>query len=83
MNRLIRTQLIVFIVIAAVGAGLCGGNYVDCPLFGIGPSGLWTCLTPAGLPNAAVNYRGTPVGRVGEMTLRAGPPFTSTSIPGA
>ena len=72
MNRLIRTQLIVFIVIAAVGVVYVGGNYVRLPsLFGIGQYKVYVDLPDTGgvFPNAAVNYRGTPVGRVGEMTL--------------
>ena len=72
MNRLIRTQLIVFIVIAAVGVVYVGGNYVRLPsLLGIGQYKVYVDLPDTGgvFPNAAVNYRGTPVGRVGEMTL--------------
>lgn len=72
MNRTLRTQLLVFVVIAVVGVVYVGGNYVRLPtLFGIGQYQVHVDLPDTGgaFTNAAVNYRGTPVGRVGEMTL--------------
>ena len=49
MNRLIRTQLIVFIVIAAVGVVYVGGNYVRLPsLFGIGQYKVYVDLPDTG-----------------------------------
>lgn len=72
MNRVVRTQLVVFIVIAVAGVVFVGGNYVRLPsLLGIGQYEVHVDLPDTGgvFPNAAVNYRGTPVGRVGDMTL--------------
>lgn len=72
MNRVLKSQLIIFIVIAVVGVVYVGGNYVRLPsLLGIGQYRVYLDLPDTGgvFPNAAVNYRGTPVGRVGEMSL--------------
>ena len=72
MNRLLRTQLIVFCVIAALGIVYVGGKYVRLPsLFGIGQYQVYLDLPDTGgvFTNAAVNYRGTPVGRVGALDL--------------
>lgn len=72
MSRAVRTQLVIFIVIAVVGVVYVGGNYVRLPsLLGIGQYKVHLDLPDTGgvFPNAAVNYRGTPVGRVGEMSL--------------
>lgn len=72
MSRLLRTQLIIFCVIAAVGIVYVGGKYVRLPsLFGIGQYQVFLDLPDTGgvFTNAAVNYRGTPVGRVGELDL--------------
>lgn len=72
MSKTLRAQLIAFMVIAAVGITYVGGNYVRLPsLFGIGQYKVYLDLPDTGgvFTNAAVNYRGTPVGRVGELSL--------------
>lgn len=72
MNRVLKTQLVVFVVIAVVGVVVVGANYVRLPsLLGIGQYQVSLDLPDTGgvFPNAAVNYRGTPVGRVGDMSL--------------
>ena len=72
MSKTLRTQLIVFCVIAALGVTYVGGKYVRLPsLFGIGQYKVYLDLPDSGgvFTNAAVNYRGTPVGRVGELSL--------------
>lgn len=72
MSKTLRAQLIAFMVIAAVGITYVGGNYVRLPsLFGIGQYQVYLDLPDTGgvFTNAAVNYRGTPVGRVGELSL--------------
>ncbi|AWH92743.1 MCE family protein [Dietzia lutea] len=72
MSKTLRTQLIAFCVIAAVGIAYVGANYVRLPsLLGIGQYKVYLDLPDTGgvFTNAAVNYRGTAVGRVGELTL--------------
>ena len=72
MNKTLRTQLIVFCVIAALGITYVGANYVRLPsLFGIGQYKVYLDLPDTGgvFTNAAVNYRGTPVGRIGDLSL--------------
>ncbi|WP_194861288.1 MCE family protein [Dietzia sp. SYD-A1] len=72
MSRTLKTQLIVFGLIAALGISYVGANYVRLPsLLGIGQYRVYLDLPDTGgvFTNAAVNYRGTPVGRVGELTL--------------
>lgn len=72
MSKTLRAQLIAFCVIAAVGISYVGATYVRLPsLFGIGQYQVYLDLPDTGgvFTNAAVNYRGTPVGRVGELTL--------------
>ena len=72
MSKTLRTQLIVFCVIAALGISYVGANYVRLPsLLGIGQYKVYLDLPDTGgvFTNAAVNYRGTPVGRVGELSL--------------
>ncbi|MDV8001289.1 MCE family protein [Rhodococcus sp. IEGM 1408] len=72
MSKTLRTQLIAFCVIAALGISYVGAKYVRLPsLFGIGQYQVFLDLPDTGgvFTNAAVNYRGTPVGRVGELTL--------------
>lgn len=72
MNKTLRTQLIAFCVIAAVGIAYVGANYVRLPsLLGIGQYQVYLDLPDTGgvFTNAAVSYRGTPVGRIGELTL--------------
>ena len=72
MSKTLRTQLIAFCVIAALGVVYVGGNYVRLPsLLGIGQYKVYLDLPDTGgvFTNAAVSYRGTPVGRVGELTL--------------
>ncbi len=72
MSRLIRFQLIAFCVIAALGIVYVGGKYARLPsLVGIGQYQVYLDLPDTGgvFSNAAVNYRGTPVGRVGDLEL--------------
>ena len=72
MTKTLKTRLIVFCVIAALGISYVGANYVRLPsLFGIGQYQVYLDLPDTGgvFTNAAVNYRGTPVGRIGELTL--------------
>lgn len=72
MTKTLRAQLIAFCVIAAVGIAYVGANYVRLPsLLGIGQYQVYLDLPDTGgvFTNAAVNYRGTPVGRVGELSL--------------
>ncbi|MFN3602541.1 MAG: MCE family protein [Dietzia sp.] len=72
MSKTLKTQLIAFCVIAAVGISYVGANYVRLPsLFGIGQYQVFLDLPDTGgvFTNAAVNYRGTPVGRIGELSL--------------
>lgn len=72
MNKSLRTQLIVFCVIAALGITYVGANYVRLPsMFGIGQYKVYLDLPDTGgvFTNAAVNYRGTPVGRIGDLSL--------------
>ena len=72
MNKTLKTQLIAFCVIAALGITYVGGNYVRLPsLFGIGQYKVYLDLPDTGgvFTNAAVNYRGTPVGRIGDLSL--------------
>ncbi|MDX2358190.1 MCE family protein [Dietzia sp. PP-33] len=75
MSKTLRAQLIAFCVIAAVGIAYVGANYVRLPsLLGIGQYQVFLDLPDTGgvFTNAAVNYRGTPVGRVGELALHDG-----------
>lgn len=72
MNKTLKTQIIAFCVIAALGITYVGGNYVRLPsLFGIGQYKVYLDLPDTGgvFTNAAVNYRGTPVGRIGDLSL--------------
>ena len=72
MSKTLRTQLILFCVIAALGVSYVGAKYVRLPsLLGIGQYQVFLELPDTGgvFTNAAVNYRGTPVGRVGELSL--------------
>ena len=72
MSKTLKTQLIAFCVIAAVGITYVGGNYVRLPsLFGIGQYQVYLDLPETGgvFTNAAVSYRGTAIGRVGELSL--------------
>ncbi|KAA0919049.1 MCE family protein [Dietzia sp. ANT_WB102] len=72
MSKTLRAQLIAFCVIAALGVTYVGAKYVRLPsLLGIGQYTVHLDLPDTGgvFTNAAVNYRGTPVGRVGELKL--------------
>lgn len=72
MSKTLRAQLIAFMVIAAVGITYVGGSYVRLPsLFGIGQYQVYLDLPDTGgvFTNAAVTYRGTSIGRVGELSL--------------
>lgn len=72
MSKTLRAQLIAFCVIAAVGIAYVGGNYVRLPsLLGIGQYQVYLDLPDTGgvFTNAAVTYRGTSIGRIGELSL--------------
>jgi len=73
ITRIARIQVLVFLVLSVVGVTYVGLRYVGLgdSLFG----GRYTVhmeLSSTGgiFPNAAVTYRGVPVGRVGAVTLR-------------
>lgn len=72
MKKTVRYQLIAFCLIAAFGIVYVGINYVRLPtLFGFGQYHVTVDLPDSGgiFPNAAVTYRGTEIGRVGDMKL--------------
>src|SRR5699024_5345006 len=72
LTRLVKFQLIAFVLIAVLGIVYVGANYARLPnLLGFGQYTVHMRLDePGGIfPNAEVTYRGTPVGRVGDMRL--------------
>lgn len=72
MKKSIRYQLIAFCVIAAAGVAYVGINYVRLPtLLGFGQYTVNLELPDSGgiFSNASVSYRGTEVGRVGDLSL--------------
>ncbi|MEV6428644.1 MlaD family protein [Nocardia sp. NPDC051463] len=72
MTRLVRNQLIVFVVLAVVGVVLVSAKYIrlDNMLgFGLYTVKVETAHTGGLYKGAEVTYRGVPVGRVGELEL--------------
>lgn len=74
VSRLIRWQLVAFVVVAVLGIGYVGAKYVRLDsLLGFGEFQVDAQFEHSGgiFTNAEVTYRGVPVGRVGELTLTA------------
>jgi len=70
LSRMVRTQLIVFVLVTVVSLVLVAVYYVRLPAwFGVGEYHVSLTLPDAsGLyPNAIVTYRGVEIGRVGEV----------------
>jgi phospholipid/cholesterol/gamma-HCH transport system substrate-binding protein len=75
ISRLVKIQLVVFVIIAVVGIVFVGAKYARLPtLFGKGEFPVYADFEDAGgiFQNAEVTYRGTPVGLVGKMSLVPG-----------
>ncbi len=71
-SRLVKIQLVVFVVIAVVGLVYVGSKYVRLDnLLGFGQYTVDARFADSGgiFTNAEVTYRGVPVGRVGELSL--------------
>jgi phospholipid/cholesterol/gamma-HCH transport system substrate-binding protein len=71
-SKLVRTQLIAFVVIAILGLVYVGGKYVRLDqLLGFGQYTVKANFTDSGgiFTNAEVTYRGVSVGRVGSLNL--------------
>ena len=75
-TRLVRIQLIAFVVVAVIGIVYVGGTYVRIDnLLGFGQYRVTAEFADSGgiFTNAEVTYRGVPVGTVGTLSLtRAG-----------
>lgn len=72
MTRLVRNQLVVFVVIALLGVAYVGAKFVRLDqLLGFGHYKVSLELPQTGglYQNAEVTYRGVPVGRVGPIDL--------------
>ncbi|WP_406233567.1 MCE family protein [Nocardia sp. NBC_01009] len=72
MTRLVRNQLILFVVVAVVGVVLVSAKYIrlDNMLgFGLYTVKVETAQTGGIYKGAEVTYRGVPVGRVGDLEL--------------
>lgn len=72
LTRLVRVQVIVFVVIALVGVGYTGARYAGLDdLFGSSGYVVKVRLADSGgvFTNAEVTYRGVAVGRVGDLRL--------------
>lgn len=71
-SKVVRIQLVVFVVIAVLGLTYVGAKYVRLDnLLGFGQYSVDAKFKDGGgiFTNAEVTYRGVPVGRVGEMSL--------------
>ncbi|WP_137873525.1 MlaD family protein [Rhodococcus sp. Q] len=71
-SKLVRVQLVVFVLVAAVGLLYVGATYVRLDnLMGFGQYRVTADFADSGgiFTNAEVTYRGVPVGRVGELHL--------------
>ena len=71
-SRLVKFQLIAFVVVAVLGIVYVGAKYVRLDnLLGFGQYTVHLQLAQSGgiYQNAEVTYRGVPVGRVGDMSL--------------
>ncbi|HEY2298070.1 MAG TPA: MlaD family protein [Jatrophihabitans sp.] len=74
ITRRVRTQVLVFVVIGMVAVSYIAVRYVGLlRVFGVGVYGVQVDLPAAGgiFPNAEVDYRGVPVGRVTAVRLTA------------
>lgn len=72
ISRLMRIQLVAFVVIAVLGVVYVGGKYARLDsLVGLGSYTVHVQMPDSGgiFTNAEVSYRGVPVGRVGEMRV--------------
>ncbi|MGQ4617797.1 MCE family protein [Nocardia sp. R7R-8] len=72
MTRLVRWQLIAFVVIAVLGVVYVGGKYIRLDhMFGLNQYTVKLRAAQTGgiYQGAEVTYRGVPVGRVGELEL--------------
>ena len=75
ITRTVRLQVLVFLVVSLLGVGYVSLRYVGLGdrLFGGGYTVRAQFATAGGIfPNAAVTYRGVPVGRVGGVRLHDG-----------
>ncbi|MFD4294266.1 MCE family protein [Rhodococcus sp. NPDC058505] len=73
-SKLVRVQLVAFILVAAVGLLYVGAKYVRLDnLLGFGQYTVKADFADSGgiFTNAEVTYRGVPVGRVGDLHLTA------------
>jgi phospholipid/cholesterol/gamma-HCH transport system substrate-binding protein len=74
LTRRIRIQAVIFVIVGLLAAGYVAIHYVGLlRLVGVGTYTVHLDLPAAGgiFPNAEVDYRGVPVGRVGAVTLTA------------
>jgi phospholipid/cholesterol/gamma-HCH transport system substrate-binding protein len=74
LTRTVRTRVLVFIVLGLLAVSYIAVRYVGLlRLVGVGTYTVHVELSSAGgiFPNAEVDYRGVPVGRVGDVTLTA------------
>ncbi len=74
ITRRVKTQVLIFIAIGLLAISYIAVRYVGLlRLFGVGTYTVHVALPSAGgiFPNAEVDYRGVPVGRVGDVTLTA------------
>lgn len=72
-TKVVRAQLIAFLVVALVGILFVGAKYARLDtMFGVGLYRVRIAMADsAGIfPNAEVTYRGVPVGRVGDIELQ-------------
>lgn len=74
LTRRVRIQAVIFALLGLLAAGYVAVHYVGfLRLFGVGVYRVDVELPATGgiFPNAEVDYRGVPVGRVGDVTLTA------------
>jgi phospholipid/cholesterol/gamma-HCH transport system substrate-binding protein len=74
LTRRVRTQVLVFVVIGLLAVSYIAVRYVGLlRVFGVGVYGVQVELPAAGgiFPNAEVDYRGVPIGRVTAVRLTA------------
>jgi phospholipid/cholesterol/gamma-HCH transport system substrate-binding protein len=72
INRMVRLQLLAFVVVTVLGVGYVSVHYLDAgELLGRGPYPVTLQLTDSGgiFTGADVTYRGVSVGRVGPLRL--------------
>ncbi|QCQ92260.1 MCE family protein [Rhodococcus sp. SGAir0479] len=72
VSRVVKWQLVAFVVVAVLGIGYVGARYVRLDtLLGFGEYRVNAQLATSGgiFTNAEVTYRGVPVGRVGDLEL--------------